>query len=117
MSVRIVNKMGVISVENDIIVDAAALAVKESYGILGIALKSGKRSRAILLDANNAYRGISLGVNNNTLNFDIHVIVEYGSNIQAVGDSAAQAVKDKVSDIVGVKVGSVNIFVEGIGIG
>ena len=116
MSVKIVNKMGVITVENDILVDAAALAVKDSYGILGISSKNGKKGKAILLDDQNAFRGIEVSVKDNTLNFDIHVIVEYGSNIQSVGDSAAQAVKTKVGEIAGVKVGAVNIFVEGIGI-
>lgn len=114
MAVKIVNNMGVISIDNEIIESAAAMTVLDCYGIAGLADKDNKKKGAIIIDNDEFSRGISLKIVDNTLNIDVHVIVNYGANIQSVGDNAIEAVKKKVGDIVGVKVGEVGIFVEGV---
>ncbi len=114
MAVRIVNKMGVISIENEIIEAAAAITVLDCYGIAGLASKRDKKNGSVILYGDDYSQAIGLKISEKTLSIDVHVIAEYGANIQSVGDNAIEEVKKKVGDIVGVKVGEVGIFVEGV---
>ena len=50
----------------------------------------------------------------NSLTLDFHVIVAYGVNILSVSDNLMSNVKDKVEEFTGMKVGKINIFVEGV---
>ena len=46
--------------------------------------------------------------------FDFHVIVCYGVSIAAVAENLMHTVKYKVEEFTGMKVGAVNVFVEGV---
>ncbi|MCD8089797.1 MAG: Asp23/Gls24 family envelope stress response protein [Clostridiales bacterium] len=112
MAIKIVNNMGVISIDNDIIENLAAITALECYGIAGLAAKdSGK---AEILSEEDFDRAISLKFSGNSINIDIHVIVEYGAGIQSVGDNVIEAVKTKVGEYTGVKVVEVGVFIEGV---
>lgn len=114
MAVKIVNNMGVISIENEIIETVAAMTVLDCYGVAGLAERDSKKSWAMLSPDDDFSKAINVKVSDNALNINIHIIVDYGSNIQSVGDNAIEAVKRKVSLITGVKVNEVGVFVEGV---
>ena len=45
---------------------------------------------------------------------ELHIVVAYGVSIKAVTDNLMQSVKYKVEEFTGMKVGKINIFVEGV---
>ena len=68
-----------------------------------------------LLDIFNAFteKGIKVIVSDKKVTLDMHIIVEYGTNISVVCDSIINNVKYQVSTLTGLDVESVIIYVEG----
>ena len=114
MSCKIKTDHGMISIENEVVARIAGLAAMECYGIVGMAAKSVKDGIVHLLKIENLTRGIKLSANGKSLNIDLHIIVEYGTNITAICESLISTVKYKVEDTCGLTVGQVNVFVEGL---
>ena len=114
MPCKIRNAHGVITIENDVVARVAGLAAMECYGVVGMAAKSVKDGLVRLLKIENLTRGIKLTVNEKTINIDLHIIAEYGTNIAAIGESMAATVKYRVEDTCGLVIGRVNVFVEGL---
>ena len=67
MAVRIVNKMGVISIENEIIEAAAAITVLDCYGIAGLASKRDKKNGSVILYGDDYSQAIGLKISEKTL--------------------------------------------------
>lgn len=109
------NSYGEINIDKEIISRIAGLATMECYGIVGMAAKTMKDEFAHLLKLENLTKGISITVDNDGYaSIDLHIIVEYGTNIMAITDSVMSTVKYKLEEYVGLSVKEVNIFVEGI---
>jgi len=105
---------GTISIEDEVVARIAGLAAMECYGIVGMAAKSVKDGIVRLLKMENLTRGIKLTTTGKTINIDLHVIAEYGTNIAAICDSLINSVKYKVEESCGLAVSQINIFVEGL---
>ena len=58
-------------------------------------------------------KGIKVTVVDKTVSLDMHVIVEYGVNINTVCDSVISNVKYQVKQLTGLEVENINVFVEG----
>ncbi len=112
MAIKIVNNMGVISINNDIIENLAAITAAECYGIAGLAAKDSGKAEIVAKD--DFDRAVSLKFSDNSISIDIHVIVEYGAHIQSVGDNVIEEVKSKVGEYTGVDVVDVGVFIEGV---
>jgi len=114
MSYQIKNDYGVITIENEVIARIAGYAAMDCYGIVGMAAKNVKDGLVQLLKRESLTKGIKLTINENNIDFALHIIVEYGTNIAAIAESTINTIQYKVEDYLGIKVSSVNIFVEGI---
>ena len=114
MPSKIKTELGTITIENEVIAKIAGLAAVESYGIVGMAAKNVKDGLVQLLKRESLTKGIKLNTDNDALIIDLHIIVEYGTNISAIVDSLVESVKYRVEEYVGLTVAEVNIFVEGV---
>lgn len=115
MAFIIDNDLGSINIDVEIISRIAGLATMECYGIVGMAVKTVKDGFAQLLKRENLTKGISLTIDQNCeATIDLHIIVEYGTNIMAITDSVMTTVQYKVEEYTGLTVKEVNIYVEGI---
>ena len=114
MTAKIENENGVISIENEVIARIAGMAAMECYGIVGMAAKNMKDGLVHLLKKESLTKGIKLSVEENKINLELHIIVEYGTNIAAIAESAISTVKYKVEDSVGLPVNTVNVCVDGV---
>ena len=54
------------------------------------------------------------GLNEDKISIDLHIIVEYGTNITAIAENIISTVKYKVETVCGIEVEQVNVFVEGV---
>ncbi|MCQ2978389.1 MAG: Asp23/Gls24 family envelope stress response protein [Clostridia bacterium] len=108
------NEIGKVMISRDAIAKIAGLTAMECYGVVGMASKNMKEGLVKLLGIETLTRGIEVDIVNNKLKLIIHVMVSYGTNIKATGESIMNTVKYKVEQLSGIEVDSVKIMVEGI---
>ena len=107
--------MGNIVIDNEVIAQYAGSVAVECFGIVGMAAVNVKDGLVHLLKRESLTRGIKVGISDeNILTLNFHVIVSYGVNILSVSDNLMSNVKYKVEEFTGMKVGKINIFVEGV---
>ena len=104
---------GAIIIETDVIAKIAGHTATSCYGVVGMAYRSKSDEFASLLKKDNLCKGIKVTINDKNVNIDIHIIVEYGTNITVVCNSIISSVKYQVNALTGLEVASVNVFVEG----
>ena len=108
------NELGTISIDPEVIARVAGLAATATYGIVGMAAKSMKDGLVHLLKKESLTKGVRLHMQEEYLTINLYIIVEYGTNINAIADTLKSNVKYQVEEQVGIAVGEVNIFVEGV---
>ncbi len=108
------NEIGTISIDMEAIAQIAGLATTECYGIVGMASKNMKDGIVRLLKIESITKGVKLNIEEDKLTVDLHIIVKYGTNIKAIAETIKDTVKYKLEHITGMKVLSINIFVEDI---
>ena len=104
---------GSIISETDVIAKIAGDIATGCYGVVGMAYRSRSDEFASLLKRESLTKGIKVTVADKKVSLDIHVIVEYGVNINAVCNSIISNVKYQVNKMTGLDVERVNVFVEG----
>lgn len=114
MKGRISNKMGEIQINPDVIALYAGTIAVECFGIVGMAAVSMKDGLVKLLKRESLTHGINVGIVDNRITIDFHVIVSYGVSISAVSDNLIESVKYRVEEFTGMEVEKINIFVEGV---
>lgn len=114
MTAKLENELGVISIHHEVIARIAGYAAIDCYGIVGMAAKNVKDGLVQLLKIESLTKGMKMRVNGNKVSFDLHIIVEYGTNISAIADNIISTVKYSVEEYAGLEVEDVNIFVDGV---
>ena len=114
MAAEIKNENGIIRISNAVIAKIAGYAATKCYGVVGMAVRTGKDGLAMLLKKENLDKGIKVKVENDTVDIALFVIMEYGVNIGTVGDIIKSNVKYQVEEATGLKVSSVTVNVESI---
>ncbi len=115
MAVNIESNLGVISIQKDVIAKIAGSAALECYGIVGMAATSVRDGLIHLLKKESLAKGIEIDVDEeNNLKVTLHIIVEYGTNIPAIGDIITSTVKYRVEESLDLSVNEVIVCVDGI---
>ena len=114
MSAKLENQYGTINIENEVIARIAGLTAIDCYGIVGMAAKNVKDYIFQLLKVESLTKGIKISVQEDRIVIDMHIIVEYGTNITAIAENTISTVKYKVETVCGINVEQVNVFVEGV---
>lgn len=114
MSAKLENQYGIINIENEVIARIAGLTAIDCYGIVGMAAKNVKDDIFQLLKVESLTKGIKISVQEDRIVIDMHIIVEYGTNITAIAENTISTVKYKVETVCGINVEQVNVFVEGV---
>lgn len=104
---------GSIIIETDVIAKIAGYIATGCYGVVGMGYRSKSDEFASLLKKDSLTKGIKVTVAEKKVSLDMHIIVEYGVNINAVCDSIINNVKYQVKQMTGLEVENVNVFVEG----
>jgi len=106
-------ELGMIEISTTAVSTIADQAINQCYGVVGMANKNLVNSITTMLSGDTR-RGINVTIENDQINIDIYVIVEYGVNIRAVAESIQHTVKFHVEKSLGLPVESVNIFIQGL---
>ncbi|HCC06672.1 MAG TPA: Asp23/Gls24 family envelope stress response protein [Clostridiales bacterium] len=108
------NEAGKIIIDKEVIAKIAGVIAMGCYGVVGMASRNIKDGFVKLLGFENLTRGIEVEINDNKINIKLHIIVEYGTNISAIGESLISTVKYKLEQLIGLEVENINLLVEGL---
>ena len=114
MAIRINSDLGEVSVENSVVASIAGAVATKCYGVVGMASKSKSDGVIRLLKRDSMSKGISVRVEESGIVVDLHIIVEYGVNINAICDSIVHNVQYQLEHNTGLKVTKVNVLVESV---
>jgi uncharacterized alkaline shock family protein YloU len=104
---------GKIHVSPRAIATIAHQAAIQSYGVVGLASRNlfTGISNFIVKDPTH---GIEVSYENEAINIDIYIIVEYGTNLKQVAASVAKTVRFQVEKALGLPIQVVNVHVQGL---
>ena len=114
MGIEFKNEQGGISVSSKFISEIAANVAESCYGVVGMAARNKADGIVSLLKGESKGRGIKVTEDNNKAVVELHIIVEFGVNINSICKSIANRVRYTLETVTGIPVRSVNIRVEGI---
>jgi uncharacterized alkaline shock family protein YloU len=105
---------GRIEVFPSVVAAMAGHAAVACYGVMGMSARGMRDGVALLLRRDNLHRGVDVHEVEGQLVIDLYVIVEYGTRITAVAKNLQSTVRFEVERLLGVPVGEVNVFVQGV---
>lgn len=115
MKGQIANQYGDIRIDNTVVEKYAGSCAVECFGIVGMAAVNMKDGFVKLLTGNNLSKGVKVKISeDNIIAIDFHIIVAYGVSIKTVSDNLVHNVKYRVEELTGMKVGKINVYVEGV---
>ena len=114
MECKIKGELGTLLVAEEVIAALAGNSCLESYGIVAMGKKRPGDGIVEFFKRDNLTKGVKVATKEDTVNINLHIIVEYGVSIAAVAKTAMESVKYNVETFSGARVERVNVFVEGI---
>jgi uncharacterized alkaline shock family protein YloU len=105
--------LGSIRISGEAVAQIVGRTTAESYGVVGMAPRSGGRVGK-LLARDKLTQGIAVGGGDNGLRIDVHVVVEYGLNLAEVGSTLRSRVAYEVERLTGLRVESVEVHIEDV---
>lgn len=114
MNVVFNNSLGEITVAPKIIADIAGNVACKCYGVVGMASKNAKDGIVSLLKADNLNKGVHITVGDNGVLIELHIVVQFGLNINSTCESIVHRVRYTLESMTGIPVKGVNIKVDGV---
>ena len=114
MQGQINTELGSILIGADVVATYAGSGALGGSGIVGMASLDMRDGLMKLLKKDSIKRGIEVAIEENEIYLAFHVIVSYGVNIPVVSENLMDSVKYQVEAFTGMKIGKIDIFVEGV---
>lgn len=115
--IKLENNKGAIDISIDVFTNIVGDAATRCFGVKGMAGKSKESGLYQLLRRESMSKGVEVLTNDDdTISIKLHIVVEHGVNITTLGNSIMNEVSYKVTEATGVKVKSVDIFVDAMNI-
>ncbi len=112
------NDKGSVNVSAGVYTDIAGTAATNCFGVKGMAARSVKDGVYHLLRKESMTKGVNVQFHeDNTISIDLHIIVDNGVNLNAVGASIISEVRYVVHKFTGTDVRAVNVFIDSMMIG
>ena len=113
--VKLENKKGIISISSDVFTNIAGETASRCFGVKGMAGKSKESGIYQLLRKESMSKGVFVTFNEDeTISVALHIIVDNGVNLKALGESIIGEVSYKVSEATGVPVKCVDVFIDAV---
>ena len=116
--IRQKNDNGNVCVSTNVYTDIAGTAASNCFGVKGMAARSVTDGVYHLLRKESASKGVRVEFHeDDTISIDLHIIVDNGVNLNAVGASIISEVRYVVTKSTGTTVRSVNVYIDSMVIG
>ena len=108
-------RIGNIGLSNEYFSSIIGRAVTSCFGVVGMVPHGGKQKLLSLINKGEKLdTGVVVKGDYSSITVDLHIIVSYGMNINAIAKSITHKVKYAVYEATGIKVSKVTIRVDGI---
>ena len=112
------NEIGSVCVSTNVYTDIAGAAASNCFGVKGMAARSVKDGVYHLLRKESMGKGVRVHFHeDNTISIDLHIMVDNGVNLNAVGASIISEVRYVVTKCTGTEVRAVNVYIDSMVIG
>ena len=112
------NENGSVCVSTNVYTDIAGTAASNCFGVKGMAARSVSDGLYHLLRKESMGKGVRVHFyEDNTISIDLHIMVDNGVNLTAVGASIISEVRYVVTKCTGTEVRAVNVFIDSMMIG
>ena len=116
--IRHENNNGSVNVSTSVYTDIVGTAVINCFGVKGMAARSVTDGVYHLLRKESVSKGVYVHFHeDDTISIDLHIIVDNGVNLNAVGASIISEVRYVVHKCTGTEVRAVNVYVDSMMIG
>ncbi len=116
--IRQKNDNGSINVSTGVYIDIAGTAATNCFGVKGMAARSLTDGVYHLLRKESLSKGVRVTFHeDDTISIDLHVMVDQGVNLSAVGSSIISEVRYVVTKCTGTQVRSVDVYFDSMVIG
>lgn len=106
-------ELGSIHVRSGVYTNIAGIAATNCFGVKGMAVRSMTDGLVHLLRKEAMSKGVHVVFHeDNTISIELHIVVDQGVNIAAVGESIISEVRYVVEKQTGTKVAAVHVFVD-----
>ncbi|WP_027726091.1 Asp23/Gls24 family envelope stress response protein [Tuberibacillus calidus] len=115
MSIEMRTDYGMIEITDQVIATIAGGTAVDCYGIIGMASQRQiKDGLTELIGRDNPSRGVIVRHEDGDVVIDMYIIVSYGTKISEVAHNVQTKVKHTLDQMLGIAVGAINIFVQGV---
>lgn len=106
-------EFGQVKISEEVISTIASLAACEVEGVNHM---TGSFTGNIteMLGKKNFSKGVKVQVSENQVDIDVYVYIDYGNVIPKISEKIQDNIKNTVENMTGLKVNSVNVYVQGI---
>ncbi len=112
------NESGSVNVSTNVYVDIAGTAATNCFGVKGMAARSLTDGVYHLLRKESMGKGVRVEFHeDDTISIDLHIMVDNGVNLNAVGTSIISEVRYVVTKCTGTQVRAVNVYIDSMMIG
>ena len=112
------NDNGSVNVSTSVYVDIAGTAAANCFGVKGMAARSLTDGVYHLLRKESMAKGVRVEFHeDNTISVDLHIMVDNGVNLTAVGESIISEVRYVITKTTGTQVRNVNVYIDSMVIG
>ena len=112
------NENGSVNVSTSVYVDIAGTAASHCFGVTGMAARSVSDGVYHLLRKESVGKGVWIHYHDDgAISIDLHIVVDHGVNLNAVGASIIEQVRYVVTKSTGTEVRAVNVYVDSMVIG
>ena len=109
------NQNGAVTVSANVYSEIAGVAAANCFGVKGMVARSVKDGLYHLLRKESMSKGVRVEVHDdNTVTIDVHIMVDSGVNMNAVGNSIISEVRYMVQKQTDTDVRNVNVFIDSI---
>ncbi len=106
--------IGTVKISNDVLAKITGFAALECYGIAGMASPGLQAGVAQLLTRDKLQKGVKVKSQNNQVEVDLYVIVEFEINMAEVANNLMSKIKYVLEKSTGVEVKRVDVHVQGV---
>ena len=109
------NENGSVNVSTSVYTDIAGTAASNCFGVKGMAARSVKDGVYHLLRKESASKGVKVDFHEDgSISIDLHIMVDHGVNLNAVGSSIISEVRYVVTSTTGTQVRDVNVYIDSV---
>ena len=112
------NENGSVCIEPGVYTDIVGTAATNCFGVKGMAARSVKDGVYHLLRKESVGKGVNVEFHDDgAISVDLHIVVDNGVNLNAVGASIISEVRYVVTKCTGTQVRAVNVYIDSMMIG